>query len=76
MRRVTKESCERDFGEFIRHERERRKLSQTEVAQMLGVDQSYYCRIEKGQRSVDLVTAIHICTELDVDISDFIKKYM
>ena len=76
MGTVTKESCLRDFGEFIRVERERRKLSQSEVAQMLGVDQSYYCRIEKGQRSVDLVTALRICTIFGVDLSDFIKKYM
>ena len=68
--------CLRDFGEYIRSERERRGLTQAEVAKSLGLHQTYYGKIELAKREVDLVTAIEICEMLDLDLSDFIKRYM
>lgn len=76
MKRIDNSVCLCDFGEWIRKERERKELSQTEVAQMVGIHQTYYSKIELAKREVDLVTAMNICKALNLDISDFIKAHM
>ena len=67
---------ETDFGVFIRDGREARGMTQREVAPLLGVSQGYYGQIELGIRHVDFVMAMRICQILELDINDFIKKYM
>ena len=76
MKKTENSEYLRDFGEFIRDARERKNLTQDEVAQMLGVHQTYYGKIENARRGVDLFTAMSICKTLGVDLSDFIKTYM
>ena len=76
MKMIDNSECLCDFGNWIREERERRELSQGEVARMLGIHQTYYGRIELAQREVDFVTAVNICAILELDISDFLKRYM
>ena len=76
MKKIDNSACLRDFGMFIREERERRGFSQEEVAQMVGVHQTYYGKIELAGRVVDLDLAINICKALDLDLSDFIKRHM
>ena len=76
MKKIENNECLHDFGEFIRKERERRELSQEEVAQMVGIHRTYYGKIELARREVDLFTAMAICKALKIDLSDFIKNYM
>lgn len=76
MKKLDNNECLCDFGEFIRTERERRELTQTEVAQMVGIHQTYYSKIELAKREVDLFTAMAICQALRIDLSDFIKSHM
>ena len=75
MKKLDNNECLCHFGEFIRTERERRELTQAEVAQMVGLHQTYYGKIELGKREVDLFKAIAICEALGLDLSDFIKAY-
>ena len=76
MKNIENNECLRDFGEFIRKERERRELSQEEVAQMVGIHRTYYGKIELARREVDLFTAMTICKALNIDLSNFIKTQM
>ena len=76
MKRIQNDVCLRDFGEFIRTQRERKGLTQAEVAQMVGLHQTYYGKIELAKRVVDLVDAIKICKALELDLSDFMKDYI
>ena len=62
------------FGEFIRDGRINKKLSQLELATGLGITQSYLSRFEQGTRSVDFELAVRICSYLDLDLNDFIKR--
>jgi len=62
------------FGEFIRDGRNAKKLSQQELAASLGMNQSYLSRIEQGSRNVDFELAVKICSHLNLDLNDFIKK--
>ena len=76
MKKLDNSVLLRDFGEWIRQGRERKGLSQGEVAAELGLHQTYYGKIELARREVDFVTAIEICKILGLDISDFIKKHI
>lgn len=76
MSRKDNAECLRDFGDYIRTARERLGLSQAEVANSLGLHQTYYGKIELAKREVDLVTAMKICEILKLDLSDFVKRYM
>ena len=76
MKKLDNNECLCDFGEFIRAERERKDLTQAEVAQMVGIHQTYYSKIELARREVDLFTAMTICKALNIDLSDFIKTHM
>ena len=76
MKKLDNSVCLSDFGEWIKTARERKGLSQAEVALGAGIAQSQYSRIESAKREVDLITAMAICRVLGLDLSDFIKTYM
>lgn len=76
MKNDEKRACHEAFGKYIKDIRERKGLSQTEVALSLGMSQPYYSRIESGKRDVDLAVAIKICEVIGVDIRDFANKYL
>ena len=76
MKKLDNSVLLRDFGEWIRQGRERKGLSQGEVAAELELHQTYYGKIELAKREVDLVTAMAICNVLGLDLSDFIKTHM
>lgn len=75
MKVLDSNECLRDFGDFIRTQRERKGLTQAEVADRVGLHQTYYGKIELGRREVDLFKAIAICKALEMDLSDFVKTY-
>lgn len=78
MKKIENSECLIGFGQFIKEGREKRDMLQEEVAQLVGISQSYYSRIERGSkdRNVDLVVALKICQVLRLDLSDFIRPYM
>jgi transcriptional regulator with XRE-family HTH domain len=76
MKKLDNSECLCYFGDWIRRERERQGLTQAEVANLVGMHQTYYGRIELADRVVDLVDAIKIARALRLDLSDFIKEFM
>ena len=73
MKKIENSVCLRNFGNWIKGERERKGMTQTEIATMVGIDQTYYSKIELAHRKVDFVMALNICKALKLDLSDFIK---
>ena len=76
MRKIDSDVCHAEFGQYIKTARKERKLTQTDVAEALGVSRVYVSYIERGQREVDLADALRICEVLGVDIRDFVSRYM
>ena len=64
----------KDFGEFILHGRLKKGLTQTELAEKLGLSQSYYAYIENGKRNVFLDLAMRICNCLDLSLQEFVTR--
>ena len=73
---ISTQDCHEAFGKYIKMARERKGISQTEVAKELEVTQSYYSLIENGKRDVDLAFAFKICDVIGVDIRDFANRYL
>lgn len=75
MKKLTDRESLRLFGGFIREKRDIKGYSQEEVAELLGITQSYYSNIELGKRNVDLFLAMKICEVLDVNLKEFLTTY-
>ena len=76
MKKIEIKECHTEFGNFIKESRMRQNLSQSEVADQVGLSQSYLSYIEKGKRDVDLAVAMKICEALNLDIREFISLYI
>lgn len=61
-------------GPQLRKLRKERKLTQTELAARIGIQQSDLSRMEKGEYRVSLDTLFQILAEFDVSIGDFFDE--
>ncbi len=61
-------------GRKIRQLRKERKLTQTELAARIGIQQSDLSRMEKGEYRVSLDTLFRILAEFDVSLSEFFQE--
>lgn len=69
------DNCHKDFGNFIKTARETKGYYQHEAAELIGVSQPYYSRLEQGLRDIDLALALKICKALKIDLDEFVSKY-
>lgn len=78
MREISTKECHAEFGEFIREARTNRSepLYQAELAERVGITQTYLSCIERGKRNIDLALALKLCDALDVDMQKFILTFM
>ena len=72
---INKKEFARAFGGLMAEAREKKGLKQREVAEELGISQPYLCYFEKGERTIDLPTAINACRLLDIDLNEFSDSY-
>lgn len=61
------------FGKNLRQIRERKELSQEQIAYQLGFSRSYYAEVETGKRNISLLNIIKITLFLQVEITELIK---
>lgn len=74
MKTSPKEVIAKEFGQFIRDEREKQGLYQAELAERLGLSRSYYTLIEAGEREIYFSLAFNICRVLNLDLGEFMKR--
>ena len=58
-------------GELIRQNREKKGISQSELAKRLGITRSFMSKLEKEQRTISTDALIKISDILDYPIEDF-----
>ena len=59
-----------ELASLIKEYRTKRKLTQTQLAEMIGISQSYISRIEKADRKVDGDTLIAIGKALEIQLAE------
>lgn len=62
------------IGNKLMWEREDRKLNQTEMANLLGMSQSAYSRLERNEVSVELEEVVNYAKKLDVPVQEFLPE--
>jgi transcriptional regulator with XRE-family HTH domain len=51
-----------------------KKISQKQLAEKLGANQSFVSKFESGERRVDLLELRQICSALDISLLDFVRE--
>ena len=59
---------------LLKNTRELRGVSQSELGMLLGQDQTYVSKYEKGIRRLDLMETIDICDALEISTEELINK--
>lgn len=59
----------KQFGELVRQARKKRNMSQSDLADKIGVRQGTISMIESGNSATKLSTMLDILTAFDLDIS-------
>ena len=63
------------FREMLRELRQTKELTQAQVAQRLGLPQSYVSKYETGERRLDFVETVFVCEALGVSLDEFVKTF-
>ena len=61
----------KNFGAVIKQKRESLGLSQQYMADQLQISQSYYCFIEKGERTLSVEMMVDIASVLGIELYSF-----
>lgn len=69
MNVVVNPKSQQAFGRNLREIRERKKLSQEEVAQLSDISVTYYAGIERGEENPTFAVIEHLCKALKVKSS-------
>jgi len=69
-----KERIPIEIGNRIRVYREKKKLSQTELAMMIGKDRQYLYKIEKGKVTSSIFTISVIAYALDISLAELVNE--
>jgi transcriptional regulator with XRE-family HTH domain len=56
------------FGKKIRHERDRREISQEKLAQMAHVHRTYIGMIERGEKNITLLNIEKLAVAFDLNL--------
>jgi len=61
-------------GNKLLEAREQRKLNQVDMAELLGVSQAVYSRLERNEGSIDLEQVVRFSQKLNIPIQDFLPE--
>jgi transcriptional regulator with XRE-family HTH domain len=61
--------------ECIRVTREQANVTQSQLAQQLGIDQTVISKMETGERRIDFIELRNICNALNIDLQLFITIF-
>lgn len=69
------EPCYKVFVDCLKDFRLQSKMTQQELASLLGYAQSYVSKYEQGQKRLDIVEIKKICDALGITLLEFVAEY-
>lgn len=69
MNRLTDQKSRIEFGEKLKRAREKKEISQAQVAGLVEIHPNYYARIERGNANPSLDILLKIARVLDIKSS-------
>ena len=64
----------KSFCEVIKLERETHKISQEELADKLGIKQSFISKTESGDRRLDVIELLEYCEAMNISLTEFVFR--
>jgi transcriptional regulator with XRE-family HTH domain len=64
------------FRRLLKELRSARNLTQAQLADRLGLPQSYVSKYETGERRLDFIETAAICDALDMGLPEFAKTFL
>jgi transcriptional regulator with XRE-family HTH domain len=61
--------------ECLRSARHEANITQVDLANQLGIDQSYVSKYERSERRLDIIEVRAICKALSVDFGEFVVTF-
>lgn len=61
------------FGQNLKAIRKRMKLTQTEMAERIGISQSYLADIEHNRKNISLAVVLRIAKGLNISVNELIN---
>lgn len=62
------------FREVLKMERKHQKISQKNLAKMLGIEQSYISKTEIGDRRLDIIELLDYCDAMGLTLTEFVFR--
>lgn len=62
------------FGRKVRQERQKKEISQEELAYKAGVHRTYIGMIERGEKNITLINIQKVCDALSISIHELFKE--
>jgi transcriptional regulator with XRE-family HTH domain len=78
LRNMEKSIFTRHYDVFLgllKQERKRAGLTQEQLAERLGQDQSFISKCERAERRLDFVEVVAFCQAMGTNFSEFAKKF-
>jgi transcriptional regulator with XRE-family HTH domain len=72
MNRLTDQKSRIEFGQKLKQAREKKEMSQTQVAGLVEIHSNYYARIERGDANPSLDILLKIAKALGIKSSSII----
>lgn len=72
MNRLTDQKSRIEFGEKLKQAREKKGMSQAQVANLVEIHPNYYARIERGDANPSLDMLLKIARVLDIKSSSML----
>lgn len=74
MKRTNKETQNEKLLRLLKEIRQERGIRQTELADRLGVPQSFVSKYESGDRRLDILELRKVCEAIGVPFEEFIRE--
>lgn len=71
---MSDKDLEKYFGEIVRSTRNKRNISQEDLAGRVGISVTYLCGIERGECLISWDIWLKLCKILDLDVKNFMEK--
>lgn len=65
----------KSFCKVIKLEREKRSFKQSELADKLGIKQSFISKTENGERRLDIIELLEYCEAMNMSLTDFVFRF-
>ena len=67
--------CQTKLQELLRKMRSDAGLRQADLAQRLGVPQSFVSKYESGERRLDIVEIRQVCQVFGISLAEFVRRF-